>query len=51
MIKMATIEWMCTHCGKKILKMDITGRPDPGKCPRKTGNRPHTWVKNRKFGK
>ncbi|KOA20325.1 hypothetical protein CLHOM_12370 [Clostridium homopropionicum DSM 5847] len=42
-----TIEWMCTTCGKKELKSETTGRPNPGKCPRKTGDKPHSWTKNR----
>ena len=41
------IEWMCTHCGKKQSVTENRGRPLPGKCPRKQGDKPHTWVKNR----
>lgn len=41
------IEYMCSQCGKKQVKLKTMGRPEPGKCPRKTGNRPHSWVKNR----
>mgnify|MGYP007070727044 CR=1 FL=1 len=48
---MKSIEWMCSHCGKKELRSENNGRPQPGKCPRKTGDRPHTWVKNRTIGK
>ncbi len=43
------IEYMCTACGKKETKSATTGRPMPGKCPRKTGDRPHSWVINRKY--
>jgi hypothetical protein len=45
---MATwVEYMCTTCGRKQVKGVKSGRPMPGTCPRKTGNRPHSWVKNR----
>ncbi|MBO6177914.1 MAG: hypothetical protein J6M62_12155 [Selenomonadaceae bacterium] len=40
-------EWMCTHCGKKEIRFVSAGRPQPGKCPRKNGDKPHTWVVNR----
>lgn len=41
------VEYMCTHCGRKEVRPKTGGRPMPGKCPRKEGNKPHTWVKNR----
>jgi hypothetical protein len=41
------VEWMCTHCGKREIKAQVFGRPLPGKCPRKPGDKPHTWAKNR----
>lgn len=41
------IQWMCTTCGRKISKSKASGRPEPGKCPRKKGDRPHSWVKNK----
>ncbi len=41
------IEYMCTHCGKKETRSENTGRPNPGKCPRKSNGGPHVWVKNR----
>lgn len=43
------VEWMCTHCGAKINKSELAGRPAPGKCPKKSGNKPHTWVVNKKY--
>lgn len=43
------VEWMCTQCGKKIIKSELAGRPRPERCPRKNGERPHTWVINKKF--
>lgn len=43
------VEWMCRYCGQKIVKSEKMGRPAPGKCPRKTGDKPHSWVINRKF--
>lgn len=41
------IEYMCSYCGKKVVKMSIQGRPLPGRCPRKQGDKPHSWRKNR----
>ena len=49
---MATIkhvEYQCTWCGKRVTKVDGKGRPEPGKCPRKQGDKPHTWVISKKF--
>lgn len=43
------IEYMCSHCGKKEIRFVSMGRPQPGKCPRKKGDKPHTWTVNRKF--
>ena len=42
------IEYICTYCGKRVMKAQNMGRPDPGKCPRKKGDKPHTWRINRK---
>lgn len=41
------VEWMCTQCGRKTTRGIKDGRPDPGRCPKKQGDRPHSWVKNR----
>lgn len=46
---MAFIEYMCRYCGLKKRMAEDRGKPDPGRCPRKTGDRPHTWIKNRKL--
>lgn len=43
------IEYICTYCGMKIIKGKEAGRPNPGKCPRKEGNKPHCWRINRKM--
>jgi len=43
------VEYMCTYCGTKTIRNVNMGRPQPGKCPRKTGNKPHSWVVNRRF--
>ena len=43
------VEYMCSQCGKKETKPKAMGRPSPGRCPRKQGNKPHSWVKNREF--
>lgn len=47
---MKKIEWMCTTCGRKMVKSDISGRPAPGACPKKPNKSHHTWVKNRTLG-
>lgn len=44
------IEYMCTYCGKKETRSPSMGRPEPGKCPRKNGDKPHSWVINRRLG-
>lgn len=46
-MKIKRIEYICTYCGKKEIKTSLQGRPMPGKCPRKQGDKPHTWRKNR----
>lgn len=43
------VQYMCTYCGKKESKGVNSGRPMPGKCPRRKGDMPHRWVINRKF--
>ena len=43
------IEWMCVYCGKKQILTNLQGRPMPGKCPRKTDNKPHSWRRNREM--
>ena len=45
------IEYICTTCGRKEIRTEISGRPMPGKCPRKTGDRPHSWRRNRVVSK
>ena len=37
------------YCGKKEIKTNLQGRPMPGRCPRKSGDKPHSWVKNREL--
>lgn len=44
------IEYMCTYCGKKETRSPSMGRPQPGKCPRKNGDKPHSWVINKRLG-
>lgn len=50
-LKQATkrIEYMCSYCGRKIIKSSTHGRPDPGICPRKVNGGPHSWRINRKY--
>ena len=43
------IEYICSVCGKRETKGVDYGRPMPGKCPRKTGDKPHSWRVNRKI--
>lgn len=45
--KKRCVEYMCTYCGRKEVKLKTNGRPMPGKCSRRSGNMPHRWVKNR----
>ncbi len=42
------IEWMCKKCGKKTIRLESEGRPQPGTCPKNSGKE-HAWVKNRKL--
>jgi len=46
---LCNIEYMCTYCGKKETRSSSMGRPNPGKCPRKKGDKPHSWTINRKW--
>ena len=48
-MKREKTEYMCSYCGKKVMMAAGAGRPQPGKCPRKQGDRPHTWRINRKI--
>lgn len=32
---------------EKTIRNEIIGRPEQGKCPRKQGDKPHSWHKNR----
>ena len=45
------IEYICTYCGNRSIRLISTGRPMPGRCPAKSKivgkSVPHTWVKNR----
>jgi|GEM_PF-3977741 len=42
------VDWQCTWCNRKETWKEGF-RPVPGKCPRKTGDRPHTWTKVKKY--
>lgn len=44
------IEYMCSYCGKKVVRSSSLGRPAPGRCPRKQGDKPHSWRQNRVLG-
>ena len=46
------VEFLCTWCGKRTMCSATHGRPEPGVCPKRssaTRERPHVWLKNRKF--
>lgn len=43
------IEYQCRYCGKKERRPASQGRPNPGSCPRKTGDKPHSWIINRRL--
>lgn len=49
MSEIVKIEYMCSYCGKKEIKTSLQGRPMPGKCPRRQGDKPHIWRINRKL--
>ena len=49
MAEVKFVEYMCSQCGRRETRGKMMGRPNPGTCPRKTGNRPHSWVINRKW--
>lgn len=43
-------QYMCTYCGKKVVKHKALGRPEPGTCPRRVNkNQPHRWVRNKEM--
>jgi len=44
------IEYMCTYCGKKETRSPSMGRLQLDKCPRKNGDKAHSWVINRRLG-
>ena len=43
-----TIEYMCRNCGAKNARGVNSGKPQPGRCPRKNG-KPHSWIVNKRF--
>ena len=43
------IQYMCRYCGKKETKPVSFGRPEPGRCPRKSNGGPHSWAVNRRY--
>ena len=43
------IEYMCSQCGIKQVRPAFTGKPAPGKCNRRPGDKPHVWTINRKM--
>lgn len=45
------VEYMCTYCGTKQVRLKNFGRPQPGVCPRRIKGMPHRWVINRKWNK
>lgn len=47
--KITHVEYMCSYCGNKCVRMVNTGKPLPGNCPRRSGKQPHRWTINRKY--
>lgn len=43
------VEYMCSHCGAKVVRPTTSGKPMPSKCPKRTNNQPHVWTINRKW--
>ena len=48
------IEYMCTYCGARTVRVAWTGRPSPGYCSARSnaanGKKwPHRWVVNRRL--
>lgn len=43
------IEYMCIYCGMRKVKGKNAGRPEPGRCSRRQGDKPHSWRINRKL--
>lgn len=43
------IQYMCRYCGKKQTMLQTVGRPMPGKCSRRKGDMPHSWIRNREM--
>lgn len=43
------IVYMCKYCGQKVDRSEAAGRPMPGKCSRRSGDQPHSWVIQRKY--
>lgn len=41
-----SVRWVCTSCGMKQNRLKSSGRPNPGKCPRRKNGEGHTWVKD-----
>ncbi|MCR5125254.1 MAG: hypothetical protein K6B43_08695 [Treponema sp.] len=41
-----SVRWVCTSCGMKQNRLKSSGRPNPGRCPRKKNGEGHTWVKD-----
>lgn len=47
--KIKFTQYKCSYCGRTETRGVNAGRPNPGKCPRKQGDKPHSWVINRKY--
>lgn len=49
MMTVKSVEYMCSHCSTKAVRHAGQGKPQPSKCPKRQGNKPHVWTVNRKF--
>jgi len=45
----SNIEYICRHCGVRRVTGATSSRPEPGRCPKRTGTLPHSWVINKKW--
>ncbi len=47
--KYSIIEYKCKFCGVQRTMGVGNGKPEPGRCQRRSGSLPHSWIINRKW--
>ena len=47
--RITTAEYMCAYCGSRQNRQISIGKPQPGRCPKRTNGQPHRWILNRKY--